>query len=90
MFFFIVLAPGPITLLPASWSGRKPHTLYHQKVLSLGIWNPIPNTNPNHNFPDGKQNRRPDNVNTVEPLFYDHPQNRIGVVVKDGWCPQGA
>ena len=23
--------------------------------------------------------------NTVEPLFYDHPQNQIGVVVKQGW-----
>ena len=23
--------------------------------------------------------------NTVEPLFYDHPQNQIGVVVKEGW-----
>ena len=22
---------------------------------------------------------------TVEPLFYDHPQNHIGVVVKAGW-----
>ena len=22
---------------------------------------------------------------TVEPLFYDHPQNQIGVVVKEGW-----
>ena len=22
---------------------------------------------------------------TVEPLFYDHPQNQIGVVVKQGW-----
>ena len=21
----------------------------------------------------------------VEPLFYDHPQNQIGVVVKEGW-----
>ena len=24
-------------------------------------------------------------ANTVEPLFYDHPQNHIGVVVKAGW-----
>ena len=24
-------------------------------------------------------------VITVEPLFYDHPQNQIGVVVKEGW-----
>ena len=24
-------------------------------------------------------------VYTVEPLFYDHPQNQIGVVVKEGW-----
>ena len=22
---------------------------------------------------------------TVKPLFYDHPQNQIGVVVKEGW-----
>ena len=22
---------------------------------------------------------------TVEPLFYDHPQNQIGVVVKEAW-----
>ena len=22
---------------------------------------------------------------TVEPLFYDHPQNQIGVAVKEGW-----
>ena len=22
---------------------------------------------------------------TVEPLFYDHSQNQIGVVVKQGW-----
>ena len=26
-----------------------------------------------------------DYVNIVEPLFYDHPQNQIGVVVKEGW-----
>ena len=24
-------------------------------------------------------------IHTVEPLFYDHPQNQIGVVVKEGW-----
>ena len=24
-------------------------------------------------------------VQYVEPLFYDHPQNQIGVVVKQGW-----
>ena len=24
-------------------------------------------------------------IDTVEPLFYDHPQNHIGVVVKAGW-----
>ena len=24
-------------------------------------------------------------VCTVEPRFYDHPQNQIGVVVKEGW-----
>ena len=26
-----------------------------------------------------------DTSSTVEPLFYDHPQNQIGVVVKEGW-----
>ena len=25
------------------------------------------------------------NTNTVEALFYEHPQNQIGVVVKQGW-----
>ena len=25
------------------------------------------------------------NHNTVETLFYDHPQNQIGVVVNQGW-----
>ena len=25
------------------------------------------------------------NAATVEPLFYVHPQNQIGVVVKEGW-----
>ena len=24
-------------------------------------------------------------IATVEPLFYDHPQNQIGVVVAQGW-----
>ena len=25
------------------------------------------------------------NISTIEPLFYDHSQNQIGVFVKEGW-----